>query len=144
MKFTKIESADGNTFEPSEDSVMRLRYSRAENGEKKNTLLTFANKGSNTVFFAIARCNLDGNDRFSRKRGRAIAACRLKQAISEFGKLEYSGLGRMVGDSLLYGVTTKDKIKSLLEYFQGIDDFINRCRQRSYGPPKDVLKEAVA
>lgn len=133
MKFTQVESADGTILKAPDGSVMRLRYSRTEGGDKKNTLLTFAEKTGSAIFFGISRLNLEGGDRFNRKRGRAVAACRLKQAIDEFSALPgYNGFGMKVGDSKLYGVVPKTGVKELLEHFRNIDQIVHDERQRVY------------
>jgi hypothetical protein len=114
---------------------MRLRYSTTTGGDKKNTLITFGEKNGKAIFFGIARLNLDCEppDRFNRKRGRAIAASRLKQALDEFAELPgYNGFGLTLGDSKLYGVVPKANVADLLEHFRRIDVIVWAQRQKVY------------
>jgi hypothetical protein len=151
MKFTQVESADGTILKaPSDGSAFKLRYSMHQdapwNGLKKNTLLTFAEKNGRAIFFGIARCNLEDGDRFNRKRGRAIAASRLKQAIDEFTVLPwYNGFGLSLGNSMLYGVVPKTKVGDLLEHFKSIDEKVDAKRREKYPPSReDMRKKASA
>jgi len=143
MKFDKVTCADGLVIQANEDESLRLRYHTVDSGgdrvgRKKNTLITFAEKDGNAIFFGIARLNLDclPPDRFNRKRGRAIAASRLKQAIDEFSDPAFGRTKMLIGDSMLYGAFPKNNVESLLTYFKNIDVTVNAARQAEYPPRK--------
>lgn len=141
MKFDKVTCADGLVIMVNEDESLRVRYSRTENNQPKNTLITFAENDGDAIFFGISRLNLGclPSDRFNRKRGRAIAASRLKQAIEEFSdRLIFTDM--LVGDSMLYGAFPKNNVTGLLTYFRNIDVTVDAARQAGYPPRKPPVR----
>lgn len=142
MRFDQVTCADGLVIQANVEESLRVRYSKTD-GERKNTLLTFAEKDRGNLFFGIARCNLAEGDRFSKKRGRAIAASRLKQALESFSfaasQEDFNLL--MMSTNLLRGVCPVSRVKDLLEYFRDIDQKIDRERQAGYQMRRDSHME---
>lgn len=125
MTFDKVKMASGEVFQPL-DGTLHVRYSKAED-QPKNTLLTLRLEGF--IFFGIARCNLGCQDKFSKKAGRAIAAERLKYAISESGRPK---INMLVGKSHLWGCCREDREDHLRDHFDDIDRSINSIRKIEY------------
>lgn len=142
MKFTNITCTNGTTFTATDGENLMARYSRVlppgwENKgpedkvstQFKNTLLTLA--VGDTVYFGIARCNLDAGDKFSKKEGRSRALLRLLHAREK---------ARKTGDlssclnhiNLMWGWCFKADLKMLLGHFFNIDKDADAARRAKY------------
>jgi len=99
-----------------------VRYTKTENGQRKNTLFTFRN-GDN-VFFGVSRCRL-GTDKFNRELGLHIAKERSLKAL----KAEQEGEQFIVNDHVSFlsksgeesptkGKVSLKNIQSLITWFK--------------------------
>jgi hypothetical protein len=101
-----------------EEKQMRVRYGRLEDRSPKNTLVTI--KKDNFVYFGIARCN-SKLDTFYKSIGTHIAEQRAQLAVSDIGMYSYHD-GIEIHRSGVRGNTEVENIKSLISYFENIDE----------------------
>ena len=135
MKFHQVQRTNGETFFPQSEGHLQVRYSRP-NGQPKNTLLTFHTE--NEIFFGISRCNLNSNDKFSKRTGKAIAVDRMLHAKNRtLGSVINNTVFLIIGGNQLWGCCRKDEIARIFNHFDNIDEAINTLRKRKYQKQKE-------
>lgn len=125
------EKLFGTNMPPATDVRVRYSYDQTEETPRlKNTLLSFVHNGR--IFFGIARCNLDSDDRFNRKVGRSIAAKRALAALQHCEGVREMVDALNVSSNFLRGHCPLERAKEMVKHFKLVDDAIENCRLQIY------------